>query len=86
MKKKYQALKMYLVGLTAGLFMFGWSLVAQAGNSVANTAQTATTSSAQTTAAQTGTTVQTSTTNRQTRVAQPTFRTRTSSIDRVKEA
>ena len=74
MKKKYQALKMYLIGLTAGAFMFGWSLVAQSGNTVATATQAAVSQTASTST----TTVPTSTTNRQTIVAQPVFRTRTS--------
>ncbi|MFN8594763.1 MAG: hypothetical protein U0559_01060 [Anaerolineae bacterium] len=74
MKKKYQAMKMYLVGLTAGAFMFGWSLVAQSGNTIANAAQATVSQTASTST----TTVQTATTNRPTVIAQPVFRTRTS--------
>ncbi len=70
MKQKYVALKMYLVGLTVGLFILGWSAVAN------NDALAQTSTATQTTS---GTvTTQTQTSNRQSIVAQPRIRTRTS--------
>ncbi len=70
MKQKYVALKMYLVGLTVGLFILGWS-------AVANSDAMAQTGTATQTASSTVTT-QTQTSNRQSVVAQPRIRTRTS--------
>ncbi len=70
MKQKYVALKMYLVGMTVGLFMLGWSAItnsdaiAQANTSNQLTAGTVTT--------------QTQSNTRQTFVSQPRIRTRTS--------
>ncbi len=70
MKQKYVALKMYLVGMTVGLFILGWSAVAnsdaiaQANTSDQTTASTVTT--------------QTQSNTRQAVVSQPRIRTRTS--------
>ncbi len=70
MKQKYVALRMYLVGVTVGLFILGWSAIAnndaiaQANTSNQTTASTVTT--------------QTQSSSRQTVVAQPRIRTRTS--------
>ncbi len=69
MKRKYTALKMYLVGMTVGLFIWGWSAIAQQDNTANQVAIGPTTSS---------TTIQTSSTNRQTLFTQPRIRTRTS--------
>ena len=63
MKQKYVALKMYLVGLTVGLFILGWS-------AVANNDAVAQTNTAAQTASSTVTT-QTQTRNQQSVVAQP---------------
>jgi hypothetical protein len=70
MKQKYVALKMYLVGLTVGLFILGWSAVAN------NDAMAQTNTAAQT--ASSTVTTQTQTRNQQSVVAQPSIRTRTS--------
>ncbi len=32
MKQKFLALKLYLIGLAAGLFLFGWSAIARTDN------------------------------------------------------
>ncbi len=70
MKQKYVALKMYLVGMTVGLFILGWSAVAnsdaiaQANTSNPTTASTVTT--------------QTQSNIRQAVVSQPRIHTRTS--------
>ncbi len=69
MKQKYTALKMYLVGMTVGLFILGWSAVTQQDNTANQVAIGQTTSS---------TTTQASSTNRQTLFTQPRIRTRTS--------
>jgi hypothetical protein len=68
MKQKYVALKMYLIGLTVGMFILGWSAVTNADAiSPANTGnQTA------------SVTTQTQSSNQQSFVAQPRIRTRTS--------
>ena len=73
MKRKYTSLKMYLVGLTVGLFIWGWSAVAQQDAAQANTANQAAIS--QTT---NGTTIRTGSTNQQSIFSQPRIRTRTS--------
>ncbi len=73
MKQKYTALKMYLVGMTVGLFIWGWSAVAQQDAAQANTTNQV--ALGQTTSS---TTIQTSSTNRQTLFTQPRIRTRTS--------
>jgi hypothetical protein len=73
MKQKYTSLKMYLVGMTVGLFIWGWSAVAHQDAAQANTASQVAIS--QTTSS---TTVQTSSTNQQTVSRQPRIRTRTS--------
>ena len=87
MKKKFTALKMYLVGLTAGLFVFGWSAIAQSDvvaqtNSTQSTVSQATTSqSTSKTAVQSSTTAQATTsqtTNVRTVTSQPRIRTRSS--------
>jgi hypothetical protein len=68
MKQKYAALKMYLVGMTVGLFILGWSAVANSDATAQANASTQTTS----------VTTQTQSSNRQALVAQPRIRTRTS--------
>jgi hypothetical protein len=70
MKKKFTALRMYLIGLTAGLFVFGWSAIAQSDAAQLNPPQAAISQ------ATTGTTIQT--TNVQTVFSQPRIRTRSS--------
>ena len=69
MKKKYVALKMYLIGITLGLFVWVWSGVTHL-----DAAQS--TSTGQTLASTT--TVQTASTSRQSSFVQPRIRTRTS--------
>ncbi len=73
MKQKYTSLKMYLVGMTVGLFIWGWSAVAHQAATQANTASQVAIS--QTTSS---TTIQTGSTSRQTIAIQPRIRTRTS--------
>jgi hypothetical protein len=74
MKQKYVALKMYLVGLTVGLFMFGWSAVAHTSSTAqANTASQSVVSSTTSTS-----TLQASAASVQTVSIQPRVRTRTS--------
>ncbi len=68
MKQKYVALKMYLIGLTVGLFILGWSVVANS-DAIAQ---------ANTGSQTTSVTTQTQSSNRQAFVAQPRIRTRTS--------
>ncbi len=70
MKQKYVALKMYLVGMTVGLFILGWSAIAN--NDAINQANT----SNQTTTSTV--TAQTQSNTRQAVVSQPRIRTRTS--------
>jgi hypothetical protein len=77
MKKKFTALKMYLIGLTAGLFVFGWSTIAQSDVAQLNTTQT-TANQATTSQATSNTTVQSQATTVQTVFAQPRIRTRSS--------
>jgi len=69
MKQKYVALKMYLVGMTVGMFILGWSAVANT-----DAVQTATGNQA----ASSTITTQTRSSSQQTIVAQPRIRTRTS--------
>ncbi len=70
MKRKYVALKMYLVGMTVGLFILGWSAVASSDAiTQANTSNQTATSTV---------TTQTQSTTRQAAVSQPRIRTRTS--------
>ncbi len=70
MKQKYVALKMYLVGMTVGLFILGWSAVANSDAiAQANTSDQTTTSTV---------TTQTQSNTRQAVVSQPRIRTRTS--------
>ena len=69
MKKKYVALKMYLIGITLGLFVWVWS-------GVTHLDATQSTSASQTVASTT--TVQTASTSRQSSFVQPRIRTRTS--------
>ncbi len=68
MKQKYVALKMYLVGLTVGLFILGWSAVTNA-DAVAQSNTSSQTASI---------TAQTQSSAQQAFVAQPRIRTRTS--------
>ncbi len=70
MKQKYVALKMYLVGMTVGLFILGWS-------AVANSDAIAQTNTSNQTTASTLTT-QTQSNTRQASFSQPRIRTRTS--------
>jgi hypothetical protein len=70
MKQKYVALKMYLIGLTVGMFVLGWSAVTNADAiSQANTGNQTASSTV---------TTQTRSSNQQSFVAQPRIRTRTS--------
>jgi hypothetical protein len=69
MKQKYVALKMYLVGMTVGMFILGWS-------AVANTDAVQTNTGSQT--ASSTVTTQTHSSSQQAFVAQPRIRTRTS--------
>ena len=73
MKQKYIALKMYLIGLTVGLFILGWSAVARTDVAQANVGN-----EASTTSTISNTTIQTQSTNQQSAVTQPSIRTRTS--------
>ena len=67
MKQKYIALKMYLVGMTVGMFILGWSAVANTDAAQTNTgSQTA------------SSTITTQTRSSSQIVAQPRIRTRTS--------
>jgi hypothetical protein len=68
MKKKFTVLRMYLIGLTAGLFILGWSAIAQSDVAQLNSTQTAASN----------TTIQTQSTTVQTAFAQPRIRTRSS--------
>jgi hypothetical protein len=77
MKKKFTALKMYLIGLTAGLFVFGWSAIAQSDVAQLSATQTAV-GQTTTTQATSNTSVQTQATTVQTVFAQPRIRTRSS--------
>ena len=77
MKKKFTALKMYLIGLTAGLFVFGWSAIAQSDVAQLNATQT-TVGQTTTTQATSNATVQTQATTVQTVFSQPRIRTRSS--------
>jgi hypothetical protein len=70
MKQKYLTLKLYLLGLTAGLFVFGWAAITRADSASAST------SAAQTTTATT--TVQLQAPSLQPIPSVPRFRTRTS--------
>ncbi|HTP10903.1 MAG TPA: hypothetical protein VMP08_21765 [Anaerolineae bacterium] len=70
MKQKYVALKMYLVGMTVGLFILGWSVIT---HSDANAQANASTSSTASTVS-----AQTQSSTRQAFVTQPRIRTRTS--------
>ncbi len=70
MKQKYVALKMYLVGMTVGLFLLGWSAITHSDASAQANTSTPTTASTITT--------QTQSTTRQAFVSQPRIRTRTS--------
>jgi hypothetical protein len=77
MKRRFLALKLYLIGLTAGLFVAGWSTIARTDanltSTVANTSAqviTSQTSGSITTQSQTGST--------QAITSQPRIRTRTS--------
>ncbi len=80
MKQKYRSLKLYLLGLTAGAFIFGWSIIARtdaaqltsATTTTANTANNSTVSQATS-----GTTFQTTNSTQQLSF-QPRIRTRTS--------
>jgi hypothetical protein len=69
MKQKYVALKMYLVGLTVGMFILGWSAVANADAVHTNTGNQTASSTI---------TTQTWASSQQSIVAQPRIRTRTS--------
>ena len=69
MKQKYVALKMYLIGMTVGMFILGWS-------AVANTDAVQTNTGSQTTAS--AITTQTRASTQPSIVAQPRIRTRTS--------
>ena len=69
MKQKYVALKMYLIGMTVGMFILGWSAVTNADAVQTNTASQTTASTV---------TTQTRSNTQQTIVAQPRIRTRTS--------
>ena len=69
MKQKYVALKMYLIGMTVGMFILGWS-------AVANTDAVQTNTVSQTTAS--AITTQTRASTQPSIVAQPRIRTRTS--------
>ena len=67
MKQKYIALKMYLVGMTVGMFILGWSAVANTDADQTNTgSQTA------------SSTITTQTRSSSQIVAQPRIRTRSS--------
>jgi len=68
MKQKYVALKMYLVGMTVGLFILGWSVVANS-DAIAQ---------ANTSNQTTSVTTQTQSNNQQAFITQPRIRTRTS--------
>lgn len=68
MKQKYVTLKMYVIGVTVGLFLWGWSAVSHpVASSVSTTGSTVNTSI-----------VQTQSTNALTISNQPRIRTRTS--------
>jgi len=69
MKQKYLTLKLYLLGLTAGLFIFGWAAITRADSAPANTATAGPT---------TQTTVQLQAPSLQPIPSVPRFRTRTS--------
>jgi hypothetical protein len=70
MKQKYVALKMYLVGMAVGLFILGWSAVANSDAIAQANTSTQTTASTITTQLQSNT--------QQALVSQPRIRTRTS--------
>lgn len=72
MKQKYLTLKLYLLGLTAGLFVFGWAAITRSDSAQVNTA------AAQATTATTTTTVQLQAPSLQAIPSVPRFRTRTS--------
>jgi hypothetical protein len=72
MKKKFTALKMYVIGLTAGLFVFGWSTIAQADVAQLNSTQSSVSQAAGSTP------LQSQTTNVRTVTSQPRIRTRSS--------
>jgi len=69
MKQKYVALKMYLIGMTVGMFILGWSAVTNADAVQTNTASQTTASTV---------TTQTRASTQPSIVAQPRIRTRTS--------
>ena len=69
MKQKYVALKMYLVGMTVGMFILGWSAVANTDAVQTNTGNQAAASAI---------TTQTRANTQPSIVAQPRIRTRTS--------
>ncbi len=80
MKQKYRSLKLYLLGLTAGAFIFGWSIIARSDAAQLASATTATTNTANDSTlsqAASGTTFQTSNSTQQFSF-QPRIRTRTS--------
>lgn len=79
MKQKYVALKMYLVGLTVGLFILGWTAVAHHDVVQASTTSTALENQTSSTTIQaSAASVQTSASSVQTVSSQPRIRTRTS--------
>jgi hypothetical protein len=69
MKQKHVALKMYLVGLTVGMFILGWSAVANTDAAQTNTGSQTASSTI---------TTPTRSSSQQSIVAQPRIRTRTS--------
>ncbi len=69
MKQKYVALKMYLVGMTVGMFILGWSAVAKTDAVQTNTGNQTASSTI---------TTQTRSSRQPSTVAQPRIRTRTS--------
>ncbi len=80
MKQKYRSLKYYLLGLTAGAFIFGWSIIARsdAAQLTSSTTTTTNTSNDSTLSqAASGTTFQTLNSTQQFSF-QPRIRTRTS--------
>lgn len=78
MKRKYLALKLYLLGLTAGLFVLGWSVIARADSTQATAAATVSNQTVVRQSTTTGRTFQTQAPNLQPIPAMPRFRTRTS--------
>ncbi|HZY40537.1 MAG TPA: hypothetical protein VFF59_00900 [Anaerolineae bacterium] len=80
MKQKFPALKLYLVGVTIGLFIFGWSAIARTDN--VSTPVTAAPASSQIASSQPATsnrgTLRTQPPNLQPIPSMPRIRTRTS--------